>query len=518
MSSVFSLFHQIVDEIEPLREVYLPDNDGVYLSRQKIDERTLSIQLYGAYNAGKSTLINVLLGMNAAVVGEIPTTDHVEEFNWTGYKLLDSPGVNAPIEHEKITLDRLKKSDLVVFVIRQDDQDVKDIYDRIFDCIAEKKHVFIVLNYNGLDPNAVGEGSVELLVNQINIILLAEAEKRHFESTLNENISVLAINLNSALRGRLEKKALLLESSGYNSFIIQFCEWVKSYDSEHHFVEAVKNYLKKTLINPIQEVLDTKRSVSSDLQHLSRAIRQLEIQKITITGNATSKLREIVLSKKKTLLITLSEIRDEIEFNLAIEKYVNDIELDFNNWFIQESEQMQEVIYSERIITNDAFFSENEEGSHVFNKISSMTVDLLKNENLVKDSIVGSLKLLRSNKIAFKGVWVKTFGKWAEKLGPVVTIIATVFEAYQSGKQEDKSNQQQKSKSMQLYQIIEAISNDLIHSFVSEIENIVGKVFDDPIQQYKDKLMQLNENATVVEKDHAELQLIAIRLEQICIY
>jgi tRNA U34 5-carboxymethylaminomethyl modifying GTPase MnmE/TrmE len=104
MSFIFNQLHQIVEDTTPLLNTYLPDmaHQIFQSSKQKVNERTLRIQLYGTYNAGKSTLVNVLLGKNEAVVGEIPTTDKVDEFNWNGYKLLDSPGVNAPIEHEEI--------------------------------------------------------------------------------------------------------------------------------------------------------------------------------------------------------------------------------------------------------------------------------------------------------------------------------------------------------------------------------------------------------------------------------
>ena len=47
--------------------------------------------LFGAYNAGKSTLINALLGEERAVVGDIPTTDAVHRYDWDGHIMLDTP-------------------------------------------------------------------------------------------------------------------------------------------------------------------------------------------------------------------------------------------------------------------------------------------------------------------------------------------------------------------------------------------------------------------------------------------
>lgn len=522
MSSVFSQFYQIIDDVKPFLEIYTPDNNAIDLSIQKVNERTLSILLYGAYNAGKSTLINVLLGKNAAAIGEIPTTDRVDEFNWEGYKLLDSPGVNAPIEHEKITLDRLQKTDLVVFVIRQDDQDVKDIYDRIFDCITKNKYVFVVLNYNGLDPNLFGEGSVELLVNQINKILLIEAKNHNLENTLTEKISVLPINLNTALKGKLENKDRLLEHSGYNTFITQFSEWVKHYDNERHFVEVIKNYLSETLVSPITDELNKRTSESSFQKELSQEIYRLETQRNILMNNAASELRHIVLSKKKILFSRLSEISSEIQFKQVIDEYIDDIEREFNNWFTQQSEHIQRVISDTKTLKGNDLLPEKNNGNQAVNQaldhLTTTGSDLLKNQKLVQEGIVEALKILRSNKIAFKGIWVKTFEKWAGKAAVIVSVITTIVDIYRAGKKEDERNQQQESYRMQLYQTIETISNDVIQNLIKTIEEIINNIFEGAIQQYKNELIKLNEKATLAEKHLTEMQLISNRLEKISIH
>ena len=103
--------------------------------------------LYGAYNAGKSSLINALLGRDAAVVNDIPTTDKIDKYDWNGFYLLDTPGVNAPITHEEVTAEQLKRTNAMLFVIREGDQDAKNIYERLFDMLKKGKKIFIVLNH-----------------------------------------------------------------------------------------------------------------------------------------------------------------------------------------------------------------------------------------------------------------------------------------------------------------------------------------------------------------------------------
>lgn len=47
---------------------------------QLFGERTAQVMLYGAYNAGKSTLVNALLGQEKAPVRDIPTTFQVDRY------------------------------------------------------------------------------------------------------------------------------------------------------------------------------------------------------------------------------------------------------------------------------------------------------------------------------------------------------------------------------------------------------------------------------------------------------
>lgn len=518
MTSVFNQFQQVIDDTKPLWEAYLPEkvSSVIELAERKLQERTLTIQLYGSYNAGKSTLINVLLGENKAIVGEIPTTDHIDSYDWKGYKLLDSPGVNAPIEHEEVTLEELHKNDLIIFVIRQDDQDAKDIYRRIFACINDHKQVFIVLNYNGLDPNSSGEGSVSLLVSQINKILLAEAEKCDIsELQLNRQVSILPINLKSALKGRLHNHDIFLEYSGFNTFSAGFSDWVKSYDDENHFVETIKHYLQKMLVYPIQELLKTKTNIASEQQALSRAIHQLELQRDSLINNASNHLRMLVSTGKADLFSELSKVKSEQEAKNTLEKHILSLEQAFNTWFAQQSDKIQQQAAADTSETHTNHIEFNKDSNAAIEEITKIGIDTLKNTELVKKGITDGLLLLRSNKIAFKGIWTKTFEKWATKFGPVVTVAVTLFEAFQAGRKEDAKNEQEKNFSMQLYQAVEAISNDIKQAITSSVESVVMSSFEGIIQEQKSNLDQLNNKASAVEKDRINIQLIADRLDSI---
>lgn len=75
------------------------------------------IMVYGVYNAGKSTLINALVGEEVAATGDIPLTDRVDSYHWNNTVILDTPGVDAPLEHEQVTREQMLKADAIIFVV-----------------------------------------------------------------------------------------------------------------------------------------------------------------------------------------------------------------------------------------------------------------------------------------------------------------------------------------------------------------------------------------------------------------
>jgi tRNA U34 5-carboxymethylaminomethyl modifying GTPase MnmE/TrmE len=145
----------LLTRLKPLAERYLPDAQAVLDDLQaRLKQNSLQVMLLGAYNAGKSTVVNLLLGEVQARIGDIPTTDVVDAYPWGGHVLLDTPGVNAPIEHEQVSNQALERTDLVLFVIRQEDQDSENIIGRLLDLVAQGRPVFVLLNHD--DP---GHGS-----------------------------------------------------------------------------------------------------------------------------------------------------------------------------------------------------------------------------------------------------------------------------------------------------------------------------------------------------------------------
>ena len=84
------------------------------VNEKKIRSTEPEIMVYGIYNAGKSSILNELMGADKAAVNDVPTTDSVTYYDWNGYKIADTPGIFAPIEHQEVTQSHLKKADVVL--------------------------------------------------------------------------------------------------------------------------------------------------------------------------------------------------------------------------------------------------------------------------------------------------------------------------------------------------------------------------------------------------------------------
>jgi small GTP-binding protein len=145
------------------------DMDSLQKAILQLDELFL-IVITGEFNAGKSALINALLGQKVLAEGATPTTSRVTLIKWgeqpaeqvvdEGYavfthplallkelNIVDTPGTNAIIRrHERLTDEFVPRSDLVLFVTSADHpltESERQFLDRI---LAWGKKIVFVLN------------------------------------------------------------------------------------------------------------------------------------------------------------------------------------------------------------------------------------------------------------------------------------------------------------------------------------------------------------------------------------
>lgn len=176
----------------------------------KLDATKPEVMVFGIYNAGKSSIINELIGADRAKVEDVPTTDKVDYYEWNGYRLADTPGVGAPIEHQNVTMEHLKKADVVIFVMsttgsnerRQNYVRMKEIAD------AGKKIIIVLNDKNGDLFSENGDRTIQTIKDKV-----AENMRQVGIENVEKKYYIVAVNAARAKKGREKGSQAFLDKS-----------------------------------------------------------------------------------------------------------------------------------------------------------------------------------------------------------------------------------------------------------------------------------------------------------------
>lgn len=186
----------------------------------KIVRDGLNTAIIGRPNVGKSSLLNVLLKENRAIVTEVPgtTRDIIEEYLNIGgilIRLIDTAGIRETLDIvERIGVERTKgaigKADLVILVVDASDELLQEDME-IIELIKEKK-VIVALNKMDLG-NVQNEKQLKELFGEENVIVMSAKNKFGIDK-LEERIKALvfqgrlSINNNSMVTSIRHKNLL----------------------------------------------------------------------------------------------------------------------------------------------------------------------------------------------------------------------------------------------------------------------------------------------------------------------
>lgn len=188
-----------------------PELDDIQATLQR---RQPEVLLYGTYNAGKSTLVNALVGRHQAATADAPCTTAVAEIQRGEYLLIDTPGIDAPVEHEQISRDRLCKVDSVVFVLSAAGQfDETKTIDELAALLAAKVPVIAVFNHKSGGGDAV-VGTLVSKELKLAMLKLRENLGKRVGAERAAALEVLLVNAKTAWTGVEKAKPELVAASG----------------------------------------------------------------------------------------------------------------------------------------------------------------------------------------------------------------------------------------------------------------------------------------------------------------
>lgn len=530
----YATLRSIFEGVSPVLRKYIGDGK-VQAFDNAIEQRTANnrpvIMLYGVYNAGKSTLLNALAGAELAPVDDIPLTDTVTPYTIGDVVIIDTPGIDAPIEHEKVARTQLESSDAVIFVLNSDGVfEEQAIYDEIRSILnAGKPMVLVINNKNNYTP-----GSPEYVASLAKLrtnLYRALCDDEVLTNRLDHVPSYL-VNAKAALKGKLENKPALVQHS-------QLAELEKSVRRLFHATNSAQ--IAHTLAVQLQSlVLEGLTVVQQNLtgkellevQKMSDALRDGKAELLQKTMTHAHKARH--------------RFKNDIEQKILVND--PDVQLIVDRWGTEQQTYFADQL--DRLLTRlgvqaeklDAFMADlnpvnstatstQHTRSQGGDKSPSAVRDLLNqsvkrgfslkpDETMVSKGIVITLKQGKEwFPQLFKGIGPKTMEKMAGKvtpfIGPAIDAARAGWDYYEAKKQEQQQIAQQRQWHEQARHLAEGIVTDCYENLSELLDDALNDALDPIAAELQSQTILLDQSSEAASNDRDRLKIGELQLQKL---
>lgn len=341
-------YQQIKEDVIDASKAYQDANKVEKFSSHidtKLSNFNPTIMVYGVYNAGKSTLLNAIFGKNEmAKTGDAPETAEVKAYSYNGYTIYDTPGINAPIEHQQITDEHLSKSELIIFVLSNNGSfEERYIYEKIGEIIKAKKPILIAINNKtGIDMNS-NEAISE--IEKVNLHLSTICDQMGIDRA-EEKVSIAFVDAKTALEGKLENEQELIDESKIEEF-----EKMMKYLLGKAGKDEVRNALNLYIIEYINdtvaiidnqidnpEIRKTQEMITYLEKFKQRTYVELKNMAIQSVGVATANLLQLILAgDEKSIQEMIKKIVEDIsqKINQRIKEIQSELQIKLDTFKIE---------------------------------------------------------------------------------------------------------------------------------------------------------------------------------------
>ena len=483
----------------------------------------LSVMVYGIYNAGKSTLINALVGTEVAPTGDVPLTANVNAYQWNSFSILDTPGVDAPLDHEQVTKAQMMLADAVIFVVNPSGAaEEEKTLAKLIDLIFARKKVFLVFN----EKNSLSQEDFIRLKNDTRTRLQSLAVAQGLNEIL-ADIQILRVNAATALKGKLAMQQGLIEHSGIIELersLERFLSEINPNDINMRLTNSLQVFLKQF----IQQL--TKAESNELLRHYKELCRRLVANQSQCRDNINQEItrnRKRITTECKAAIYrnpenSLTEIEQVYkEAGQAVAVVMNNELQYLTSQFNDDVETMSAVLNAqhEGPSIHDIPYSLGVEpadleghGSVDVNKdalaqAASSALNMAKPEH-----IVSGLKMVKDwAPSLMKGIGPKTMEKWAGQLvgkwipyaGTAVTVLSSIYDLFS----EDPTDKQMREHAAKVQlererfeQQVEDTAKDLGEQFERAMNQILRQELEPVLQQMLAKVESAQTIANEQEK------------------
>jgi len=538
----FSLILTALTNTEQTLIRWLPEGQGKALGqhlREKSKQHHPRIMVYGYYNAGKSTLLNALMGEIKATMADRPLTAKIDEYEWKGYTLLDTPGIDAPIEHEKIADNELSNCEVVLFVLASSGAiEEAATWDAIANIINRGRElILIVNNKTGLD------------VSSNDYIALTEKLRTRLQGVTKDTeilhkVPIRLVDARTALKGRIENKPALVEYSGLLDLESELSQFLGKNKKQISIIESCRQDFLKAIDTAQQQL--TKDTVDPQAQQqraLDKACASVEAERLRLRCKLNEGISFLRGKSKPKAVQMISEVVDAAKSratdNIKVDETASEIVSSFGKYMenllkdeiAETKSNLREI--GQKLSEDSEWHTvninatglgsihDNSQDNDSDNGITSAMKDAFKKiptgnlEGMTEQGVKLALEQGKSwLPELFKGIGPKTMGKWATKAsrwaGPVVAVGATIYDVYQVHRQEKEMKLQMKRQMMAIEDAADTFVDDLCGAYRDQVHSVIDVVFV-PIFDYLDKQKQIFESTDSAIKND-RYQLDAARL------
>lgn len=506
--------------------------------QQSLDNKQPRIMFYGLYSAGKSATINALIGEDVAQEGRNPTTDRVARYSWGGFDLDDTPGVDAPPEHEQVTRQQLEQSDLVLFVVSAsaalDDQHT---YSNILHLISQQRKVMLVVNWRRDTPTteqqiAVNDSLRQQLQQQALAIGLSDRE-------VLAQVPIHWINAKMGLQAKQQNKALLLIQSGLPEFERALQSFI-SETNQHQLERRLAADLVR-LAKEAQQSLKLRMDAlgSSGYQRMANRLQE---EQSRIRGQLQRSIRrqatELANRYKQLAQSGQDESTCEQQLNHFIDDLSQEVEQQLQQQLAQTTQMLEQLaveldhqqaqLHAEVEMpcgvtlpcTVDNLSSLDDKPPLLPEGTMQLLMEQIKTEHLVK--VMTIAKDLLPN--LFKGIGVKTMEKWAEKLlgatrigSPLVQTGIQLISGLLQHYQQEQQMQQEQAAMMRFHEQLRASAQQIANQYQDSMQQGIELILHNclqPAQRFiEDSLQQLDQQSAGLGQDNSQLGSLIQQLQ-----
>jgi hypothetical protein len=495
------------------------------------------IMVYGNYNAGKSTLLNALMGRADAKMADRPETAVVTQYTWGDYTLLDTPGIDAPIDHEEVAEEQLANSEVILFVVAAGGTtDEAKTWERLIDIVASERRVMLIVNNKA--GIKVGDRDHASINDALRAHLQRAAQGRGIEGIL-DRVPVQWVNAKTALKGRLEDKAALVAVSGILELEAALADFLEQSDTGTIFAAC-----RKDLADAIGQasLRLAQTSNSSAAEAVTRAKQQIENERSRLTRCLNDYLDQDCRRAQRDiveLITSVAETGATGNANQLMEdgaahvvqslgdKLMRALELELPNTQRSLSdigEKLAETTLQHADAKLNADVNSAQADDESF--MSSALKEALKKvpmgnvKDMTEQGVKAALELGKEflPKL-FKGIGPKTMGRWASSAGrwagPLVQVGTALFDIYQAIRTETAEKDARARRTRAIEDSASSFVQDLRQAYQAQIALVVEQVFKPMDQWVSAQNEALVQKDTVTENDRIlfEQALIELRLQ-----